>query len=140
MAALLEREQRQRHRRRRAERLEAPLVAAGEQRAEAVVERDLAELEPGVLDLDPRDGADEIDDGAFAPAIEELQGTLDLGAAQGVPAALDPDQRLLGGRELDELLLGEGRVADRELPVELRERVCRRAVRSSDWRRSSRSG
>ena len=42
-----------------------------------------------------------------------------------MPAAADPDQRLLGGRELDQLLLGEGRVADRELPVEPGERVGR---------------
>ena len=64
-----------------------PLVAAGEQRPEAVVERDLAELEPGVLELDARDGPDEVDDGSLAAAIEEEQRPLDLGAAQRVPAA-----------------------------------------------------
>ncbi len=116
--ACLEREEGKRHRRRRGQRLEAPFVSAREERAEAVVERDLAQLEPRVLDLDSRDRADEIDDGSLAAAIEELQRPLDLGAAQGVPAALDPDQRLLGGCELDELLLGERRIPDRELPVE----------------------
>ena len=37
------------------------------------------------------------------------QNTLHLGAAQGVPPALDPDQRLLRRRELAQLLLGEVR-------------------------------
>ncbi len=135
VAALLEREERLRHRGGGAEGLVAPLVAAREQRAERVVERDLAELETRILQLDTRDRPDEVDDGSLAPAVEEEQGLLDLGAAQRVPAALDADQRLLGGRELGQLLLGEGRVADRELPVEPcegvgREQSARRAGRA----------
>ena len=140
VAALLEREERLRHRGGRAERLVASLVASGEQRAEGVVERDLAELEPRILELDARDGADEVDDRALAPAVEELQRLLDLGAAQCMPAALDPDQRLLGGGELGQLLLRQGRVADRELPVEPGESVGREQAARAARRRSSPSG
>ena len=61
--ALLEREERLGHRRRRAERLEAPVASPpASSSPERVVQRDLAELEPGVLQLDARDGADEVDD------------------------------------------------------------------------------
>ena len=53
-----------------------------------VVERDLAELEAGLVRLEPRDGADEIDDPApVAAALEEAQRPLDVGAAERVPAA-----------------------------------------------------
>ena len=86
---------------------------------------DLAELEPGVLELDARDRADEVDHGSLAAALEEQQRLLDLGAPQCVPAPADADQRLLRRRELDQLLLGERRVADRELPVEAGECVGR---------------
>ena len=74
--------------------------------------------EPCLLELESRDGADEIDDAALAAAFEEPQGALDLGVPERVPAALHADQRLLRGRELGQLLLGEDGVADRELPVE----------------------
>ena len=118
VAALLEREQWLGHRRRRRKRLVVPLVAAVEQRAERVVEDDVAELEPGVLELDARDRPDEVDHGALAAALEEQQRLLHLGASQCVPAPADADERLLRRRELDQLLLGERRVTDRELPVE----------------------
>ena len=138
VAALLEREQRLRHRRRRAERREAPVVVPGDQARERLVERHLAELETGVLELDSRDGADEIDHRSLAAPVEEEQGLLDLGAPQCVPAAADPDQRLLGGRELDQLFLGQRRVADRELPVEAGEGVGRE--QAARVRRDARRG
>ena len=43
------------HPERRRERLEAPVVDAGEERVEAIVEPDLAELDTGLLGLEPRD-------------------------------------------------------------------------------------
>ena len=101
VAALLEREERLGHRSRRAERLVVPFVAAVEQRGERVVEDDVAELEPRVLELDARDGAHEVDDRPLAAALEEQQRLLDLGAPQGVPAPAHADQRLLRCRELD---------------------------------------
>ena len=109
-------------------------VASGSNRRSSPPERrspsasssdDVSELEPGVLDVDPRNGADEVDDRSFPSTLEEEQGPFHLGSAQRVPPASDSDERLLGGRELGELLLGEQRVADRELPVESGERVRR---------------
>ena len=131
VTALLEREEGMRHRPRCAEGLVAPVVVAGEQRAKGVVELDLAELEPCILDFDSRDGADEVDDRSLATAVEEQERPLDLGAPQSVPAATNTDQRLLGGSEFGELFLGEGRVADRELPVESGESVGREQTAGS---------
>ena len=123
--ALLEREERLGHRRRRAERLVVPLVATVEQCGEGIVELDVAELETRVLELDARDGSHEVDDGPLAAALEEQKCLLDLGAPQCVPAPAHADQRLLRRRQLDQLLLRQRRVADRELPVEPGERIGR---------------
>ena len=87
------------------------------------IERHLAELEPRLVGLEAGDGADELDDpGARAAAFEEAQRSLDVGLAERVPAAGDPDERLLRGGELGELLVRERDVADREPPVEACER------------------
>ena len=122
VAALLEGEEVELHRGRRRQRAEAPLAVA-EQLRERRVERHLAELEPRLVGLEAGDGADELDDpGARAAPLEEAQRSLDVGLAERMPAAGDPDERLLRGGELGELLLREGDVADREPPVEARER------------------
>ena len=65
------------HRRRRAERLEAAGRRRREQIGEHVVERHLAELEPG-LQLDARDGADEVDEVPLAAPVEEAKCPLDV--------------------------------------------------------------
>ena len=133
--ALLEREERLGHRGGGPERLEAPRFPAGEEIAQRVVERDLAQLQPGVLQLDARDGAHEVDDRALAPPLQEAQRPLHLGAAQCVPAPTDADQRLLRGGEIRELRLRQGRIADRELPVEASEGIGReQAARVGDAR------
>ena len=93
-----------------------------EQRSERLVERHLAELDPGLVRLEPGDGANELDDpGARSAAVEEAERLLDVGAANGVPALADADERLLRGGELGELLVREDGVADREPPVEPRQ-------------------
>ena len=103
------------------------------------VERDLAELEPGLVRLEPRDRADEVDDPrAAAAALEEAQRALDLRAAQRVPAAGDADERVLRLRELGELLLAERDVADREPPVERAERRRREQPARADRRVAAR--
>ena len=110
VAALLERKELELHRGGRRTRAEArcspPSSSVGERR----VERDLAELEPRLVGLEPRDGADEIDDpGARAAALEEAQRPLDVRAAERMPLAGDPDERLLRCGELGELVVGERR-------------------------------
>ena len=122
VAALLEGEEVELHRGGRRQRAEAPL-AVPEQLRERPIERHLAELEPRLVGLEAGDGADELDDpGARAAALEEAQRSLDVGLAERVPAAGDPDERLLRGGELGKLLVRERDVADREPPVEARER------------------
>ena len=123
VAALLEREEVVAHARRRRARLVAALVAVDEL-GERVVERDAAELEPCLVGLDAGERAGEIDDrGVTPPGVEEAERPLDLGGAEGVPAAAQAHERLLRSGELGELRLGELDVADRDAPVEPRERV-----------------
>ena len=118
VAALLEREERMRHRCRRGQRPEAALAGV-EECGERLVERHLAELDPGFVRLEPRDGAHEVDDsGAGAAAVEEAERLLDVRPLDGVPAVADPDERLLGGGEVGELLVRQLGVADGEAPVE----------------------
>ena len=118
VAALLEREQAELHRRRGRERREAALAAL-EQVGQRSIEQDRAELDACLVGLEPGDGPHEVDDAvARLAALQEAQRALDVGAVQGVPAAADLDERLLGGGELGELLVGEDVVADREPPVE----------------------
>ncbi len=122
VAALLEGEEVELHRGGRRQRPEAPL-AVPEQLRERPIERHLAELEPRLVGLEAGDGADELDDpGARAAAFEEAQRSLDVGLAERMPAAGDPDERLLRGGELGKLLVRERDVADREPPVEACER------------------
>ena len=118
VAALLEREERMRHRGRRGQRPEAALAGL-EECGERFVERDLAELDPGLVGLEPGDRAHEIDDpGAGAAAVEEAERLLDVRPLDGMPAVADPDERLLGGGEVGELLVRQLGVADGEAPVE----------------------
>ncbi len=118
VTALLEREQVELHRRRGRERREAALATL-EQVGQRSIELDRAELDARLVGLEPGDGPHEVDDAvASLAALQEAQGAFDLGAVQGMPAAADPDEWLLGGGELGELLVGEDVVADREPPVE----------------------
>ena len=89
-----------RHRDRRGQWLESAIFAAGEEAAESVVDDDVSELQPGVLDVDPRNGPDEVDDRPFSSTFEEEQGPFHLGPTQRVPAASDTDERLFGSRQL----------------------------------------
>ena len=66
VAALLEREEREAHRGGRRQRAEA-VIAVLEQVRERRVERDLAELEPRLVRLEPADRADELDDPGVLP-------------------------------------------------------------------------
>ena len=121
VAALLERKELELHRGRRRAGAKALLVVV-EERGERRVERDLAELDTRLVRLETRDGADEIDDpGAGAAAVEEAKRPLDVRAAERMPLAGDADERLLGGRELRELVVGEDDVAHCEPPVEPRQ-------------------
>jgi hypothetical protein len=136
VATLLEREERVRHRRRCRQGAEAPLVGV-EQRRERLVERDVAELDAGRVRLEPGDGAHELHDpGAGAAPVEEAKRLLHVRLLQRLPAAVDADERLLRGGELDQLLLGQLRVPDRQPPVEacevgLREEAARAAARQA---------
>ena len=118
VAALLEREELMRHRRRRRECLEPPLVVP-EERGERLVERDLAELEAGLVGVETRHRADELDDArAAAATFEELERALDLGLPERVPPAGDPHERIFCLRELHELFLAQRGIADGDAPVE----------------------
>ena len=72
MAALLERKEVVTHPAGVREGPEAPLARPGEELVEALVEADLAQLDPGLVRLQASDGADELDDpGGAAPAVQE---------------------------------------------------------------------
>src|SRR6266513_1740659 len=121
MAALLEREELKLHCGRGRKRPEAA-IAVTEQLRKRRVERHLAELEPGLVGVEAGDGSHEIDEPfTRAAALEEPQRTLDLRMLECVPASCDSHERILRLRELDELLLGDRRVAHGEPPVESRE-------------------
>ena len=121
MAALLEREQVVAHARRRGEGT-VPAFAPVDELGERVVERHEAELQPGLVRLETRQRTGQVDDRRVAPtAVEEAQRTLDVGRAKRMPAAAEPDERLLRRGERAQLLLGELDVPDRDAPVELRQ-------------------
>ena len=109
--------------RERSKRRSSPPV---EQRAERVVERDLAELEPRILQSRrprPRGRGRRP-----TPSRRRSRKRSAFSTSERRSACQRPRmriERLLGGRELGELLLGQRRVADRELPVEPREGVGR---------------
>ena len=122
--ALLEREEVVAHARRRRQRAEASLSRRGEQLVERLVEPHLPELDPRFVRLQPAHGAHELDDADRAAAlVDESERPLDLGRAERVPLAAEPHQRLLRGRELRQLVLGQLHVPDREPPVERGDRV-----------------
>ena len=134
VTALLEREEVELHRGRSGEGAEAP-VAVAQELCQGRVEGHVAELEAGLVCLEPRDRPDELHDPGARPApLEELQRPLHVGLAERVPAAGHADERLLGGDELGELGLGEGDVADREAPVEAGERRRREEAARPDRR------
>ena len=123
---LLERVQLVLHPRRCRKRLEARVAV--EHSCEALVERHLAELEPVVVDREPRGRADEVDHvAARAPLDEEAERAVDVVAAEHLPPALGVDERRPLRREPPQLLLVEPELADAELPVEVREQARRRA-------------
>ena len=127
VAALLEREEVVPHPGGRRERPEAALVRPGEELVEAVVERTSPSSTPASSVSSPADGADEVDDaGGAAAAVQEPERALDLRSREA--RATCPRSRISGSfaaassrssssRELD--------VADREPPVEGRDRVPR---------------
>ena len=139
VASLLERKELELHRCGRRARAE-PLLPVVEERGKRRVERDLAELDTRLVGLQSRDGTNEIDDsGARAAAVEEAKRPLDVRAAERMPLAGDADERLLGGRELGELVVGEDDVAHREPPVEPRQ-LGRREEAARAPRRLARGG
>ncbi len=127
-----------RHRRRCRQRAEAALAGV-EEGGERLVERDLAELDPRLVRLEPRDGAHELDDpDAGAAAVEEAQRLLDVRAADRVPAVADADERLLRRGEVGELLVRQLGVADGEPPVESRQLRRGEEAAGADARRARR--
>ena len=99
---------------------------AREERVQPFVEADLSELDAGLVGLEPRDGANELDDsGCVRAPLQEPERALDVRLPHGMPPPAEPDQRLLRRGELGELLLRQLDVADREAPVEGRDRVTR---------------
>ncbi len=137
MAPLLEREQPVPHLGGGRARSVALGLVSLDQGRERFVERHRAQLQARVVGLDARHGTREVDDrGAAAPPLEEPQGALDLGAPHRMPPAAEADERLLRRRELEQLLLGQLDVADRDAPVEARERLAaERPARASRRRR-----
>ena len=104
----------------------APVVGTGQERVEVCVEPDLAELDTRLVGLEARDGPDELHhSGRRASPLEEAERALDVRCPERVPASAEADQRLLRGSELGELLVRQLDVADREPPVERRDRIAR---------------
>src|SRR5207248_6451271 len=98
---------------------------AFEDPGEPLVERDLPEHEPELVDREPRRRADEVDEVAARPLLlEEAERLLDVVAPQRLPATFGVHERRALGCELPQLLLVEAELADAELPVELREEPC----------------
>ncbi len=100
MPALLEREEVVRQGSGGGEGAVATLGRVREERLQPVVEPHLAELDPRLVRLDARHGANELHDArAAAASLQEAEGALDLAGPERVPLAAQPDERLLRGGE-----------------------------------------